>query len=217
MTRAITDNKMNKPENFCSWKLCRQRLDRRTRIGDHCTRLKEVLKCFEEVLINCDSGYHFFRYRHLLYALSGAHDFLCSTPDSRKERFLVFLKTIKCAEEARRKEVSCHRHNVSSVVWNKILRVEVGEEICDSLSTQRACLLEHKYIHSHCKDVKRVQIYEDLSSYFLSLWCQYPVHPKLISMTQKHSTGMNSKSDKNISYYWISFVIPLLLIIFSTY
>ncbi|MPC32321.1 hypothetical protein E2C01_025631 [Portunus trituberculatus] len=71
------------------------------------------------------------RYRHLLHSLSHVHHYLCHTPEDRSSKFLPFLKLIDCAEKTREKKTSCHRPNITLNVWNQILRVEVGPEICE--------------------------------------------------------------------------------------
>lgn len=144
-------------------------------LEDYCSRLGTVITCFEEVLINCDNGYDFFRYRHLLHSLDRVHHYLCRTPEDRSSKFLPFLKVIDCAEKAREKRISCHRPNVTPNVWNQILRAEVGPELCDSLNTQRACLLENQYLRAECGQAKE-ELYRNVSGLFLGTWCQLPLY-----------------------------------------
>ncbi|CAL4139166.1 unnamed protein product, partial [Meganyctiphanes norvegica] len=148
-------------------------------LEDHCRKLKMVVTCFEEVLVECDNSFDFMRYRHLLHSLDKVHHFLCDTPQHRMDRFLPFLKVLECAEKARIEEKTCKRPNVTNNVWNQVLRVEVGSELCDSLNTQRSCLIENKYLINHCNDGQNLTLYKQVSGLFLSTWCKLPLHPSL--------------------------------------
>ncbi|XP_063858648.1 uncharacterized protein LOC135099903 isoform X2 [Scylla paramamosain] len=149
-------------------------------LEDYCSRLGTVITCFEEVLIDCDNGYDFFRYRHLLHSLSHVHHYLCHTPEDRSSKFLPFLKLIDCAEKTREKMTSCHRPNITLNVWNQILRAEVGPEICDSLNTQRACLLDNNYLRDEC-GTEREELYRNVSGLFLGIWCRLPLYQRFYS------------------------------------
>ncbi|XP_018009726.1 uncharacterized protein LOC108667236 isoform X2 [Hyalella azteca] len=144
-----------------------------------CKRLRDVTDCCTEILLDCDSASDFFKFRHLLSALEKVHDFLCGNPESRKYRFVEFLQTIECAEKARVETYpnTCHRHNVTANVWNKIFRLEIGSEICDSLTTQRACLLENGDLLHYCRKETKVDIYTQVSGLFLWHWCGTPLLP----------------------------------------
>ncbi|KAK3881675.1 hypothetical protein Pcinc_013895 [Petrolisthes cinctipes] len=128
-------------------------------LEDYCSRLGSVIECFEEVLIDCDNGHDFFRYRHLLHSLALVHQYLCYTADDRATKFLPFLKVIDCAENARLSRTTCHRPNVTVNVWNQILRLELGPELCDSLNTQRSCLLENNFVHQECGGPEKEELY----------------------------------------------------------
>ncbi|XP_063587291.1 uncharacterized protein LOC134764637 [Penaeus indicus] len=149
-------------------------------LEDYCQRIGSVIKCFEDVLIDCDSGYDFFRYRHLLHSLDRVHTYLCKTPHSRENRFLPFLRLIDCAERARIEQRSCQRPNVTVNVWNQILRLEIGPEMCDSLNTQRACLLENEYVRRECGGLEKEELYRNVSTIFLATWCKLPLPPHLL-------------------------------------
>ncbi|XP_042875220.1 uncharacterized protein LOC122255318 [Penaeus japonicus] len=149
-------------------------------LADYCGRIGSVIKCFEDVLIECDSGYDFFRYRHLLHSLDRVHTYLCNTPHNRENRFLPFLRLIDCAERARIQQMSCQRPNVTVNVWNQILRLEIGPELCDSLNTQRACLLENEYVQRECGGKEKEELYKNVSTIFLATWCQLPLPPHLL-------------------------------------
>lgn len=155
-------------------------------LEDYCSRLGSVITCFEEVLIKCDNGHDFFRYRHLLHSLARVHQYLCHTAHDRTTRFLPFLKVIDCAENARLDQRSCHRPNVTVNVWNQILRLELGPELCDSLNTQRSCLLENNYVHQECGGPEKEELYRNVSSVFLSTWCRLPLHPYIFSSSSHH-------------------------------
>ncbi|KAG0712600.1 hypothetical protein GWK47_018131 [Chionoecetes opilio] len=156
-------------------------------LEDYCSRLGTVITCFEEVLVNCDSGRDFFRYRHLLHSLDRVHHYLCHTPEDRSSKFLTFLKLIECAERAREKRSSCHRPNITLNVWNQILRLEVGPELCDSLNTQRACLLDNLYLRDECEDIEKEELYKNVSGLFLGTWCRLPLYQHFFSSaTSQH-------------------------------
>ncbi|XP_066967674.1 uncharacterized protein [Macrobrachium rosenbergii] len=157
-------------------------------LEDYCSRLGGVITCFEEVLIGCESGYDFFRYRHLLHSLERVHKYLCHTPNDRLTRFLPFLMVIDCAETARLKERSCHRPNVTVNVWNQILRMELGPELCNSLNTQRACLLENGYINQECGGEGKEGLYRNVSAIFLATWCRLPLPPSLLPYVMSSSS-----------------------------
>lgn len=163
-------------------------------LEDYCSRLGGVITCFEEVLIGCETAYDFFRYRHLLHSLERVHRYLCSTPNDRMRRFLPFLKVIDCAESARLQERSCHRPNVTINVWNQILRLEVGPELCDSLNTQRSCLLENGYVRSKCEDDDKEELYRNVSAVFLATWCRLPIHPHLLPYVGPSSSSSSFSS-----------------------
>nr|XP_053653926.1 uncharacterized protein LOC128703324 [Cherax quadricarinatus] len=152
-------------------------------LADYCSRLGTVITCFEEVLVDCDNGYDFFRYRHLLHSLDRVHKYLCRTADDRTTKFLPFLKVIDCAETARVGQVSCHRPNVTVNVWNQILRLEVGPELCDSLNTQRSCLLENEYVRRECGGPVKEDLYKNVSGVFLATWCRLPLHSHFFPYT----------------------------------
>ncbi|XP_064106137.1 uncharacterized protein LOC135215426 isoform X4 [Macrobrachium nipponense] len=158
------------------------------------SRLGGVITCFEEVLIGCDSGYDFFRYRHLLHSLERVHKYLCHTPNDRLTRFLPFLMVIDCAETARLKERSCHRPNVTINVWNQILRLELGPELCNSLNTQRACLLENGYINQQCGGEGKESLYRNVSAIFLATWCRLPLPPSLLPYVMSSSSQFTPAS-----------------------
>lgn len=156
-------------------------------LEDYCSRLKTVITCFEEVLINCDNGHDFFRYRHLLHSLDRVHHYLCHTPNDRASKFLPFLKLIDCAEKIREKKTSCHRPNITLNVWNQILRLEVGPELCDSLNTQRACLLDNRYLRDECENgEEKEDLYRNVSGLFLGTWCRLPLYQHFYSSGTSH-------------------------------
>lgn len=171
-------------------------------LEDYCSRLGTVVTCFEEVLVDCDNGYDFFRYRHLLHSLSHVHRYLCHTPQDRSSKFLTFLKLIECAERAREMSTSCQRPNITLNVWNQILRVEVGPEICDSLNTQRACLLDNKYVRQECGTEKE-ELYRNVSGLFLGIWCRLPLYQHF------YSSGTTSHHHHPALYLTFSLVFLL--------
>lgn len=156
-------------------------------LEDYCSRLATVIRCFEDVLVECNSGYDFFRYRHLLHSLDRVHTYLCHTALDRSTKFLPFLKVINCAEKARLGHTSCHRPNITVNVWNQILRLEVGPELCDSLNTQRSCLLQNEYVQKECGGQTKEELYKNVSGVFLATWCRLPLQPHLLPFSRASS------------------------------
>ncbi|KAF2363505.1 hypothetical protein FHG87_005737 [Trinorchestia longiramus] len=186
----------------------------------HCVRLKDVTSCFVQILLECDAAIDFFRFRQLLHALEKVHDFLCGTPDARRERFLQFLQTVECAEKARQEQFShtCHRHNLTANVWNKILRLEIGPEICASLSTQRACLLDDGYLQHYCTRRTQVDIYTQVSGLFLAHWCRTPLLPGAhIPHTRLHAFARSLSTASAVSPSQFSFVFASVLAIWGVF
>ncbi|XP_045609534.1 uncharacterized protein [Procambarus clarkii] len=175
-------------------------------LEDYCSRLGTVITCFEDVLVDCDNGYDFFRYRHLLHSLDRVHTYLCRTANDRTSRFLPFLKLIECAERARVGEASCHRPNVTINVWNQILRLEVGPELCDSLNTQRSCLLENEYVLRECGGEAKEELYKNVSGVFLATWCRLPLHSHFFQYARASSLPSSA----------FSLVLPLLMFLLAT-
>ncbi|KAG7176778.1 hypothetical protein Hamer_G023480 [Homarus americanus] len=143
------------------------------------------------------------RYRHLLHALERVHTYLCRTAADRSSKFLPFLKVIDCAENARLDRGSCHRPNVTVNVWNQILRLELGPELCDSLNTQRSCLLENEYVRQECGGKAKEELYKNVSGVFLATWCRLPLPPHLSQLFVSSSPPPSAAS-----------FTPLLLLLF---
>ncbi|XP_046655485.1 uncharacterized protein LOC124349033 [Daphnia pulicaria] len=139
-------------------------------LADQCHRIGEVVECLEALQTECYYYEDFFPFRHLVRSLRRSIDWVC-TPEHLRSRFRTLLNAFNCLETARQKASSkghpCFKPNIPVNIWQRIIRLQSGSEVCQSLTAHVNCT--QRYTVNCPKEAQSV--YKELNQLFLNSWC----------------------------------------------
>ncbi|KZS11749.1 Uncharacterized protein APZ42_023460 [Daphnia magna] len=156
-------------------------------LEDQCHRIGEVVECLEDLQPDCYYYNEFFPFRHLVASLRKSINWVC-TPEHLRSRFRTLLNAFSCLETARQQASSqgqpCFHPNIPANIWQRIVRLQSGTEVCKALTGHMNCTQSYT---TSCP-VEAQVVYKELNQLFLNAWCT----PSQIFASRAESTFPSS-------------------------